>query len=163
MVTDFNFADDIALVSDIAERAAKLHEVEHHCRRIGQQLNAKKTELMAYNTENTEVSTFDGKKLKVFAEFKNLGSMITSSAKDIKKRRALAWSALHKIKRVWESGMDWDLKRRLFVSTVECVLTYGYEWWALSVKEKRALDGVYTRILRMALNVSWQDHMRNVD
>ena len=85
MATDFNFADDIALVSDTAGRAAKLHEVEHHCGRIGQQLNAKKTEVMAYNTENTEVSTLDGKKLKVVADFKYLGSMIASSAKDIKK------------------------------------------------------------------------------
>ena len=67
------------------------------------------------------------------------------------------------MKRVWESGMDWDLKRRLFVWTVECVLTYGCESWALSVKEERALDGVYAQMLRMALNVSWQDHMRNVD
>ena len=73
MATDFNFSDDIALVSDTAKRAAKLlHEVEHHCGRIDVQLNAKKTEVMAYNTENTEVSTLDGKKLKVVADFKYL-------------------------------------------------------------------------------------------
>ncbi|XP_068756684.1 uncharacterized protein [Montipora capricornis] len=53
------------------------------------------------------------------------------------------------------------LNRRLFVSTVECVLTYGCEAWALSFQEEKALDGVYKRMLKMALNVFWEDHMRN--
>ena len=29
--------------------------------------------------------------------------------------------------------------------------------------EERSLDGVYTRMLRMVLNVSWEDHVKNVD
>ena len=55
------------------------------------------------------------------------------------------------------------VKRRLFVTTVESVLLYGCEAWALTVKDEKALDGVYTRMLRTALNVSWEDHVRNVD
>ncbi|XP_078619212.1 uncharacterized protein LOC144886453 [Branchiostoma floridae x Branchiostoma japonicum] len=55
-----------------------------------------------------------------------------------------------------------DLKRRLFVSTVECVLLYGSETWTLTVQDERALDGMYTRMLRRALNVSWEDRVRNI-
>ena len=65
--------------------------------------------------------------------------------------------------KVWKSGMSDNLKCRLFVTTVESVLVYGCEAWTLTVKDKKALDGVYTRMLRAALNVSWEDHIRNVD
>ena len=59
--------------------------------------------------------------------------------------------------------MNEDLKRRLFVTTVESVLLYGCEAWALTVQDEKALDGVYTRMLRVALNVTWEDHIKNVD
>lgn len=55
VITDFDFADDIALASDITERAPLLlTEVERHCQRIGLQLNAKKAEVMAFNVGNVE-------------------------------------------------------------------------------------------------------------
>ena len=59
--------------------------------------------------------------------------------------------------------MNDNLKRRLFVTTVESVLLYGCEAWTLTVKDEKALDGVYTRMLRAALNVSWKDHVANID
>ena len=40
-------------------------------------------------------------------------------------RRALAWNALHGMRRVWETDMGEDLKSWLFVATVESVLLYG--------------------------------------
>ena len=57
--------------------------------------------------------------------------------------------------------MNDNFKRRLFVTRVESVLLYGFEAWALTVKDEKALDGVYTCMLRAALNVSWKNHMRN--
>ena len=49
------------------------------------------------------------------------------------------------------------------VSTVQSALLFECEVWALPVKDKKALDGVYTKMLRAALNVSWEDHVTNVD
>ena len=46
---------------------------------------------------------------------------------------------------------------------IRSVLFYGCEAWTLTVKNEKALDGVYTRMLRAALNVSWEDHISNVD
>ena len=63
----------------------------------------------------------------------------------------------------YEQSVEVNLKRRLFVTTVESVLLYGCEAWALTVKDKKALDGVYTRMLRAALNVTWEDHVTNAD
>ena len=48
------------------------------------------------------------------------------------------------------------------MATVESVLLYGAETWTLTVQQEKALDGVYTRMLRMALGVTWMDHIRNV-
>ena len=50
-----------------------------------------------------------------------------------------------------------------FKETVESVLLYGSESWTLTVADEKALDGMYTRMLRVALDVSWEEHMRNVD
>ena len=46
---------------------------------------------------------------------------------------------------------------------MESVLLYGCEASALTVKDEKALDRVYTRMLRAALNVSWEEHMRNTE
>ena len=113
--------------------------------------------------DNPKVKSLDGTKLEVVEDFNYLGAWIASTQKDISIRRARAWSALHSMKKVWKSGMSDNLKRRLFVTTVESVLLYGCEAWSLTVKDEKALDGVYTRMLRSALNVSWEDHIRNVD
>ncbi|XP_038060251.1 uncharacterized protein LOC119731295 [Patiria miniata] len=56
------------------------------------------------------------------------------------------------MKTVWTSAISTKLKR-----------LYGAETWTLTTKEEKSLDGCYTRMLRIALNVSWQDRMRNDD
>ena len=164
MVTDLDFADDISLLSDSVQKACSLlHEVERHCLRIGLGMNTKKTKVMAENVDNPEVRSLDGTLLEVVEDFNYLGAWIASTQKDIRIRRARAWSALHNMNRVWKSEMSENLKRRLFVTTVESVLLYGCEAWALTVKDEKALDGVYTRMLRTALNVTWKEHRTNVD
>ena len=126
-------------------------------------MNTKKTKVIAENVENPEIRTLDGTVLEVVKDFNYLGAWIASTQNDIRIRRARAWSALHSMNRVWKSGMNSNLKRRLFVTTVESVLLYGCEAWALTVKDEKALDGVYTRMLRAALNVSWEEQMRNTE
>ena len=51
----------------------------------------------------------------------------------------------------------------MFVATVESILLYGAETWTFTAQQEKALDGVYTRMLRMALNVTFEDHIQNVD
>ena len=166
MMTDLDFADDISLLSDTVEKACMLlSEVERHCNRIGLGINAKKTKVMPLNTDEpvVRVTTLDGTPLEVVDDYIYLGACMASTQQDIKVRRAKAWRALHNMSKVWRSRMTPDTKRRLFVSTVESVLLYGCEAWTLTVADEKALDGLYTRMLRMALNITWDVHMRNVD
>ena len=164
ILTDLDFADDKALVSDTANKAQDLlFAVERECKNIGLQLNSRKTKVMTFNTDNVNLNTMDGTELQATNNFEYLGSWIASTEQDIRIRRALAWRALHSMRRVWKSNLRDDLKRRLFIATVESVLLYGAEAWTLTVQQEKALDGVYTRMLRIALNVSWRDHIRNID
>ena len=163
MQTDFDFADDIALVSNNVEQAQQLLlRVEQECRKVGLGLNAKKTEVVTYNIkEDVKISTLNGSVLAVKEDFKYLGSYISSTEKDIRVRKGQAWRALHDLKKMWQSGMTDSLKRELFVATVESILLYGSEAWTLTSEQEARLDGCYTRMLRMALNVTWRDRVRN--
>lgn len=154
MFTDLDFADDVSLLSDTTEKGRELLlAVERKCKKIGLTLNAKKTKVMAFNIEDKAIATAGGMVLEVVEDFKYLGTWIASTEKDLKVRKALAWKALYGMRKEWNSEVisSW----RQFVASAESVLLYGAETWSLTVQQKKALDGVYTRMLRMALDVTW--------
>ena len=57
--------------------------------------------------------------------------------------------------------MNPALKKRFFIATVESILIYGCESWALNDKLEKTLNGTYTRMLRRVLNVHWSSHTTN--
>ena len=88
---------------------------------------------------------------------------MASSEKDFEIRKAMAWSACNKLKLIWSSNLSRNLKIRLFRATVESVLLYNSETWTINKSMQRKIDGCYTRMLRMALGISWQAKVSNVD
>ena len=84
-----------------------------------------------------------------------------SSEKDFQIRKALAWAACNKLKTIWKSNIKKKIKERLFLATVESVLLYNSETWTMTKTMEKRLDGCYTRMLRMAFNVSWKDKLTN--
>ena len=76
-------------------------------------------------------------------------------------RIALAWSALHSLQAVWKSPIKKSTKTKVFKACIETILLYGSDSWTLNVKRKKRLDGTYTRMLRMAYNISWKSHPTN--
>ena len=153
-VTDTDFADDVALLSDSVEDLGVLmREVEGVCREMGLEINRQKTEFMVEGIPDpSPLISLDGTKIKLTEDFKYLGSWVRDSKRDIKVRKAKAWNACHGLKSVWNSKLNDGIKARLFVATVETVLLYGCESWTLTKDMERSLDGTYTRMLRMALN-----------
>lgn len=163
VVTDLDFADDIALLSNDIEQAKKLLSlVEVEAAKIGLHANAKKTQVMLFNQDSiNDIKSISGGKIKDVEDFKYLGGWIASTEKDLKVRKALAWTACHKLKKIWASSLNKKMKIRLFLATVESVLLYNSETWSLTKQMEKSLDGQYTRMLRMALDVSWKLHMTN--
>ena len=105
---------------------------------------------MLYNQLDAELVTLKGKKLKRVDDFKYLGSWIKSSKKDLETRIWLAWNALNKMEKMWNSNLHRSLKLHLFRATVESVLLYGSESWTITSAMRYRLDG--TKMLRRALD-----------
>ena len=57
---------------------------------MGSRLNAKKTEVMTFNTDQAVLKTLDGSSLALTKNFKYLGSYIGSTKKDITVMKSLA-------------------------------------------------------------------------
>ena len=86
---------------------------------------------------------------------------MASSYQDLYIRHVIAWRSCHTIKRIWNSTFDKYLKIRIFKVIIETILLYGSETWTIDKKLRRKIDGYYTKLLRMVLNVSW--HLLLVD
>jgi len=163
-VVDADFADDIALTTDtLSEAQSLLDSLEEAARSIGLRLNDDKTKFMAINIpcENGALTTSSGKDLEKVKDFKYLGAWIATTEHDFIVRKAKAWAACHKMKKVWKSDLRKDLKIRLFQATVESILLYGSETWTMTKALVKKIDGCYTRMLRMVLNVNWSSHTTN--
>ena len=165
VITDIDFTDDIALISEEIEQAQKmLSSVEVETRKVGLHLNEKKTEVMLYNQDyETPIKSRTGKDIRRVEKFKYLGGWMSSTEKDFEVRKTLAWTACHKLKKIWKSNIRRKIKEILFLSTVESILLYGSETWALTKTLQKRLDGCYTRMLRMAYDISWKDKMTNLE
>ena len=164
VLTDLDYADDICLVSKEVEQAQELlTRVEAECARVGLRLNAKKTEFIAYNlpAEYAALMTAEGTALRKVNDFKYLGSWVNSTERDLKVRKALAWRALNDLSKVWKSSLSRRIKISFFQATVESVLLYGCESWTLKASLEKSLDGSYTRMLRVVLNIDPHKHVAN--
>ena len=161
-ITDADFADDLALLTDHLEQAQLLLlRLEDAAQAIGLHVNAKKTEYMLYNQPDGDLITLEGNTLKQVNKFKYLGSWIQSSGDDMDIRIGQAWGALNKMNKVWKSNLVNHHKTNFFRATVESVLLYGAESWTMTKRMNVKLDGTYTRMLRAVLGVSWKDYKTN--
>ena len=159
-ITDADFADDIALLSDnLTNAQALLSALESAANCTGLYLNETKTECIPINIRNRqEIKTLTNNMLKFVDDYKYLGSHIMDSEKDFNIRKALAWTACNNMEKIWKSNLSRTLKIRIFRVTIEPILLYGSETWTLKAKQIQRLDGCYTRLLRRVLNLSWRQH-----
>ena len=145
MLTDLDFADDIALLSYQMEEAQQLlTRVETECNKVGLHRNAKKTEYMAFNCDEDTLKTVKNDTIKKVLDFKYLGSRMMSSEKDIKVRKVLAWRAMNDMKKIWKLNLTRGLIKRIFTAAIESILMYGCEKWTLTKTMLKSLDGCYT-------------------
>ena len=157
-ITDADYADDLALFADTIDEATKLlHSLENASENVGLYVNAKKTEFMPFNQEGN-MQTVRGEPVKQVSSFIYLGSEVADTESDVNIRIGKAWTALNKMKTIWESRLSDELKRQFFRATVESVLLYGSVTWTLTKHLEQRLSGTYTRMLRAALNISWREH-----
>ena len=157
-ITDLDFADDIALVSDLVTNAeALLHSVEDAASLVGLHCNKTKTEVIS-STPNSSFRSLAGNSIKQVDDFKYLGSFVMNSEKDMKSRKALAWVACNKLNKIWHSTLANETKVFIFKTLIEPILLYGAETWTLTTRQQKRLDGAYTNMLRRVQNIHWSEH-----
>ena len=114
--SDVEFADDIGLVADsIADMQSILTKVESAANAVGLYLNVGKTKYMTANLIGPDVPILanSGNRIEKKDNFLYLGSWIKNTENDIKVRKAKAWAACHKLKRIWSSNIKKSIKIRL--------------------------------------------------
>ena len=57
--------------------------------------------------------------------------------------------------------MENSLKIRSFKATIEPILLYASECWTIDPTMCKQIDGCYTRLLKIATNISWKDKVIN--
>ena len=162
-ITDADYADDLAALSDTIEDAGKLLQlIETAANAIGLHINEKKTEYIAFNQKETN-EALKKKNIKQVDDFVYLGSHITSTETDVKARIGKAWSALNKLDKIWKSKLERPIKIEFFRATVESVLLYGCSTWTLTKCLEARLNGNYTRMLRAVQDIHWSQRITNTE
>ena len=77
------------------------------------------------------MKTLNGSELKCVQDYKYLCSFISSSEKDFKTRKGMAWTACNNLHNVWTSSLDDKIKINTFKTMIEPILLYGSETWTL--------------------------------
>ena len=78
-----------------------LTSLELEAAKVGLFCNAKKTEVQVFNHDNpATIKATNGDEINFVNNFKYLGAWTESTEKDFKVRKALAWSACHKLKKI---------------------------------------------------------------
>ena len=94
MLNDLDFADDIALLESSMSRAqSQLTGTADAAADLGLVISVPKTEFMTINCHPQPPLQVYGTSINHVTDFKYLGSMMASSASDLKRRKALAWTA----------------------------------------------------------------------
>ena len=74
-----------------------------------------------------------GNELKEVADFKYLGSWLLNSKKDFLVRKALAWSAITHLNRIWKSTVHHrKVKINLLTALIESILLYNAVTWTMN-------------------------------
>ena len=93
-----------ALANTPAQVESLLHSLERAAGGIGLRVNADKTKFMCLN-ERGDISTLNGRSLKLVDEFTYLGSSVSSTENDINTRQAKAWTAIDRLSVLWKSDL----------------------------------------------------------
>ena len=93
-ITDAGYADDIALLANTpAQTETLLRSLEQAAAGIGLHVNADKTECTCFN-QRGDISTLNGRSLKLLDRFTYIGSSVSSTEKDVNTCLAKAGTAI---------------------------------------------------------------------
>ena len=147
---DAIFTNDIALLANTSAKAeSQLHSLERTAGGIGLHVNSDKTEYMCFN-QRDDVSTLNGRYLKLRDKFTYLGNIVSSTENNINTNLRRYGQLLG----IWKSNQSDKIKRSFFSSSGRA----NNFTWTLTKHMEKKLYGNCTIMLRAVLNKSWRQH-----
>ena len=73
-------------------------------------------------------------------------------------RLTKAWTAIKRLSIIWKSDLADKIKRIFFQTAVVSLVLYGCTTWMLTKRLKKKLDGNYTKMLWVILNMYLRQH-----
>nr|KAG5694139.1 hypothetical protein BaRGS_001466 [Batillaria attramentaria] len=167
---DFNFADDLALLSHShSQMQDKTTCLEATPAGTGLKINRRKTELMKINTTADTPVTVGGEPIRevdfffffcVYPESVVDGQGGTD--RDVTARIGKARAAMVMLKNVWASKVvSIRTKLSIFNSNVKSVLLYGCETWRTTETMHQKIQTFLNTCLRRIFNIRWPEKIRN--
>lgn len=129
---DFDFADDMALLSSTQRHIQKKPEkLEQTAKRIGLKINANKSKIMRINPKQNQPIKISDTELEDVNRFVYLGATVSQQGggmEDMRGRVSKARSAFTKLKKIWNvDNISKETKIRLYRTLITPVLMYGWK------------------------------------
>ena len=162
--SDLDFADDVALLSEMLEiLLLALTIMEEEARPFGLEINWNKTKIQTTEDTNSLVAQVNGNQVELVESFTYLGSTIHSSGSsepEIRRRISIARECMKSLDRnIWRSHIALDTKLRLYKAYVLPTLLYGAGTWTITATTQRKLDAFDNWCLRRILKIPWTAHI----
>ena len=124
-ITDADYADDIALLTNApAQAETLLCSLERATAGISLHVNAHKMKYMCFN-QTGNIYTLNGSSMKLVDKFTYLGSSVSSTETDINMQLAKAWTAIDRLLVIWKSNPTDKIECSYFQAVVMLILLYG--------------------------------------
>ena len=148
MVPCMNDDGTVLLANIPAQAEFLLHSLEQAPGGIGLYINADKTEFMCFN-QRGNISTLNGRYLKLVDKIMYLGSSVSSTENDINTWLAKDWIAIDWLSVILKSDLLDKIKCSFSQAAVMLILLYGCTKWTLTQ--------------RMESKAWWQLHKKAVN
>ena len=125
-------------MEELQELVSLVEKAAIECNMI---INSAKTKVATYTSKTLEVLV-DASKLEQVDLFGYFGNRITDEAcciDEVKTRLAMSVAAIINLAKMWKKNkaISTNTKRRLMITLVWPVATYGFETWTLKKEEER--------------------------
>ncbi|VDP59851.1 unnamed protein product [Schistosoma mattheei] len=163
---DSDFADVLALLFHTHEQMQmKTISLAAASAAIGLNIHKAKSNILKYNTQDTNPISLDGGALEEVEIITYLGSTIDEqggSDAGMQVRIGKATAALRQLKNMWNSKqLSTNIKVRIFNTNVKTVLLYGAETSGTTTTVIKKVQVFIKNCLRKIPNVRWSDTISN--
>ena len=162
------FADDILILSHTPEELQEMiHDLAEESKKVGLNMNIKKTKVMMSNNSKNSKVTVLGKDLEVVEHYVYLGKKITfnnDTGEEIKRRIQMGWAKFGSLSYIFrDPALPISMKRQVFDQCIIPALSYGAETWTTTKRLEKRLRVTERAMERIMIGVTKKDRLTNID